>query len=174
MVEIWRPIAGYEDRYEVSDHGQVRSLSRRIGSGGPGTRVMNGRIRKQSIGIKNGYYYVALSATDKRLVHRLVLEAFVGPCPDGMECCHNDNNRLNNLVSNLRWDTRYNNVQDTRAAGTHWQTKKNHCPRGHAYDATTTVGNRTMRVCRTCSNAANRRLYHRKKRGQSSESPGYT
>jgi hypothetical protein len=52
------------------------------------------------------------------LVHRLVLEAFVGPCPEGMEGCHNDGNRLNNDLSNLRWGTRSDNRDDARKHGT--------------------------------------------------------
>lgn len=46
-------------------------------------------------------------------VHRLILLAFVGPCPAGMEACHNDGNPGNNAVENLRWDTRSANVFDS-------------------------------------------------------------
>lgn len=52
------------------------------------------------------------------LVHRLILEAFVGPCPDGMECCHGDGNPANNDISNLRWDTRRANTADAIRHGT--------------------------------------------------------
>lgn len=51
-------------------------------------------------------------------VHRLVLEAFVGPCPPGMECCHWDGNPSNNHLSNLRWDTQAANKEDQRRHGT--------------------------------------------------------
>jgi hypothetical protein len=51
-------------------------------------------------------------------VHRLVLEAFVGPCPPGMLACHNDGNTANNDVGNLRWDTIKNNQADKRKHGT--------------------------------------------------------
>jgi len=54
----------------------------------------------------------------RRYAHRLVLEAFVGPCPDGMECRHLDGNPQNNHVSNLRWDTHVNNVADRKLHGT--------------------------------------------------------
>lgn len=50
-------------------------------------------------------------------VHRLVLEAFIGECPDNMECCHNDGNASNNLLSNLRWDTSKSNKDDLRKHG---------------------------------------------------------
>lgn len=48
----------------------------------------------------------------RALVHRLVLEAFVGPCPDKHEGCHYDGNPDNNVLENLRWDTRKENARD--------------------------------------------------------------
>lgn len=50
------------------------------------------------------------------MVHRLILLAFVGPCPSGMEACHKDNDPANNAISNLRWDTTLANRQDSMAA----------------------------------------------------------
>lgn len=166
MDEVWKPVVGYEDKYEVSNLGRVRSLDRLVGGKSRGRRLMRGRVIKQQRG-KNGYMYCALGATKKALVHRLVLEAFIGPSPDGTECCHNDNDRTNNAVDNLRWDTRYNNCQDTRAAGTHWQSRKTHCPKGHEYDMVIRAGDRTMRACRAC-----RREYQREwERVRYSEAP---
>lgn len=55
----------------------------------------------------------------RRLVHRLVLETFIGPCPVGMEACHNNGNRQDNRLANLRWDTHSNNVKDAVKHGTH-------------------------------------------------------
>lgn len=51
-------------------------------------------------------------------VHRLILETFVGPCPDGMECCHNNGVAADNRLENLRWDTRSNNAKDGFRHGT--------------------------------------------------------
>ncbi len=51
-------------------------------------------------------------------VHTLVLNAFVGPCPEGMECCHNDGDFTNNYVDNLRWDTHQENQRDMVKHGT--------------------------------------------------------
>jgi hypothetical protein len=51
-------------------------------------------------------------------VHRLVLEAFVGPCPAGMEACHNNGVRTDNRLENLRWDTRSANCRDRIRHGT--------------------------------------------------------
>ena len=53
-----------------------------------------------------------------RRVHRLMLEAFVGKCPKGMEACHNDGNPLNNNLANLRWGTRRENQMDRKIHGT--------------------------------------------------------
>jgi hypothetical protein len=50
-------------------------------------------------------------------VHIVVLEAFRGPRPAGLEGCHNDGNCLNNFVSNLRWDTHESNIADARKHG---------------------------------------------------------
>ncbi len=51
-------------------------------------------------------------------VHAVVLSAFAGPCPDGLEACHGDGNPRNNRTANLRWDTRASNVADRRRHGT--------------------------------------------------------
>jgi hypothetical protein len=52
------------------------------------------------------------------MAHHLVLEAFVGPRPDGMQCCHGDGNRQNNSPGNLRWDTPLANSRDKQKHGT--------------------------------------------------------
>ena len=52
------------------------------------------------------------------LVHRLILEAFVGPCPDGMECRHLDGDPENNRMGNLRWGTPKSNADDSVRHGT--------------------------------------------------------
>lgn len=54
----------------------------------------------------------------KIYIHHFVLEVFVGPCPEGMEACHEDGNIHNNHLDNLRWDTPKNNAQDKRKHGT--------------------------------------------------------
>jgi hypothetical protein len=118
--EEWRAIPGWEGRYEVSDQGRVRSL-----------RFKNGRVDRPRPAplvlshhtAKTGYVVVGLPSSGKSrtfpaLIHRLVLEAFVGPCPDGMECAHENGIRDDNRVSNLRWDTRAGNHADKDRHGT--------------------------------------------------------
>ena len=60
--------------------------------------------------------YVVLCVRGRRVwcvnIGALKLTTFINPCPDGMECCHNDGDHTNNWLSNLRWDTRSANQMD--------------------------------------------------------------
>jgi hypothetical protein len=70
---------------------------------------------------RGGYLGICLKRSGrrvKRLIHRLVLEAFQEPCPDGMEACHNNGVRDDNRLENLRWDTRSENQLDRSRHGT--------------------------------------------------------
>ena len=58
-----------------------------------------------------------------RLVHRLVLETFVGAAPAGMEGCHNDGNRFNKRLENLRWDTPKAIVSTSAGMGRIWPAR---------------------------------------------------
>lgn len=116
--EIWKAISGFPG-YEVSNQGRVRSFWQR----GVGRRCyltdMPRRILRPCI-ITTGYLGVNLFKNGNifpRMVHRLVLLAFVGQCSSGMEACHNDGNKINNHLFNLRWDTRSNNELDKRKHG---------------------------------------------------------
>lgn len=67
-----------------------------------------------------GYHAVHVSfgkIKQKRYIHRLVLEAFVGPCPAGMECLHQDGDKSNNRIGNLRWGTSQENADDVLRQG---------------------------------------------------------
>ena len=68
----------------------------------------------------DGYWHLTLSLNGKlqtMYLHRIVLEAFVGARPDGMEALHRDDNQNNNCVSNLRWGTHGENCIDRSAHG---------------------------------------------------------
>lgn len=112
IVEHWRPVVGYEERYEVSDRGRVRSLKKRNGA------VRDPPLVMSLLSVGGGYRAVCFGREHRTYVHRLVLEAFVGPCPLGMEACHWDGNRAANHADNLRWDTRSANRDDARRHGT--------------------------------------------------------
>lgn len=118
IQETWRDVPGYEGSYQVSDLGRVKSL--------PNARRFTELIMKQSAHKRSGHMIVNLTesrggkwAQKTHWVHRLVLLAFVGPCPNGMEGCHNDGNPKNNRLDNLRWDTPVGNATDRVAHGTH-------------------------------------------------------
>jgi len=121
MKEEWRKI---EDLplYDVSNFGRVRSWNYK------GTRMEKPR-NLNFVRSKGGYFRVYLRRdgnVNPKLVHRLVLWAFIGPCPEGMECCHNDGNPANNLLENLRWDTRKSNVSDRIKHGGYSTGEKHH------------------------------------------------
>ncbi len=134
-VEIWKPVAGYEGRYSVSNLGRVKSLKRvtePLHGGHP--RICPETILKGEQNTRDHHYRVRLyinTETRRFLVHRLVLTAFVGPCPDGMVGCHNNGDPTDNRVENLRWDTRSENVRDQIDHGNHLQASKTHCKYGH-------------------------------------------
>lgn len=118
MKEIWKPVKGWERYYAVSNLGRVRSLTRFVKTS-TGSRIFMGRILKPGI---SAIYPQLLFSSPKRqarvYVHRLVAEQFIGGCPIGMEVCHNDGNPENNILSNLRYDTRRANSHDRRKHGT--------------------------------------------------------
>lgn len=119
IIEEWRPIAGYEGVYEVSDQGRVRSLDRlvRANSGWRSTGI---RYFTPSSSGKNRKYKKVLLRNPKKqyLVHRLVLEAFVGPRPDNCEARHLDGDPSNNRLDNLAWGTKAENEADKIKHGT--------------------------------------------------------
>lgn len=152
-MTCWRPIVGYEGYYEVSDGGEVRSVERVIQQGSCWVKRC-GQLRSQNVD-RGGRLRVSLNRNGirtARLVHQLVAEAFHGPRPPGMECCHNDGNPLNNRAENLRWDSRSENQFDRVRHGTHHQAKKTHCSAGHEFDALNTyvAPSSNRRACRIC------------------------
>lgn len=162
--EQWLPVVGFEGFYEVSDHGRVRSLDRIVYFRDGRKRRSPGRILKPWHSDRGGYPVVGLKSPNrnrKAHVHILVLEAFVGPRPDGLACCHNDGNGLNNSLINLRWDTYSANNHDLVKHGIHGQGSKTHCPQGHEYTPENTrlypYMGWTYRYCIQCGKASSRK-----------------
>lgn len=125
-IEMWKLIPGYEGYYEASNWGNIRSLDRVIKCRNNYDRNHQGKILKQVVS-SSGYQMVALSKlgrVERYNVSRLLLLAFVGSCPKGMEGCHNDGGKLNNRLTNLRWDTRKNNNADKVKHGTYLSGEK--------------------------------------------------
>jgi len=155
QAPFWRDAVGWEGCFQVSDHGQVRSLDRVI-------PYVDGRVRHHKGRVlrpyqrPDGYYTVRLSGNGRLTtvkVHHLVLEAFVGPCPQGQQGCHRDGNGLNNRLDNLRWDTQAGNEADKE------RTYTTHCSQGHELTPENTYYNaaRYQRQCRTCDRERTRR-----------------
>lgn len=115
--EVWKDVQGYEGLYLVSNLGRVKSLDRvtyKISRWGTLTEYRLGsKILKPNPCTKHAVVTLYKDKLGKnKQIHRAVLEAFVSPCPPGMEGCHNDGNPRNNNVLNLRWDTHKGNHQD--------------------------------------------------------------
>ena len=91
--------------------------------------------------------------TQTPLVHRLVLTAFVGPCPPGQEARHWDDVGTNNHLSNLLWGTPSENGHDKTRNGLNHNANKTHCPKGHEYTAENIYLNHDGRgrKCRICT-----------------------
>ncbi len=117
--ENWKPVVGFPD-YLVSDYGRIRSITPRKGA----NANVNGGLLRGTVkrGKKRPVCVVVAMRQDRkthhRRIHRLVLEAFRGLCPEGMEGCHNDGDATNNHIENLRWDTHGANLDDCIRHGT--------------------------------------------------------
>ena len=157
--ERWKPVTGYEGIYEVSDHGLVRSLDRTINYSNGQIRRHKGKILSTPLGQRTGYPFVSLhnhGECQVRTVHSLVAETFIGTRPEGMEVCHNDGDRTNNHLDNLRYGTSSDNNLDQLRHGTHTNAAKTHCPLGHelfAENIPPSIAKRGRRQCLACERA---------------------
>jgi len=106
-MENWLPVVGYEGVYEISDRGRFKRIKY-----GRGVVAVN----KPRLGTltADGYRHTVLSRLNKKksiLIHRIVLAAFVGPCPDGKETNHKDGVKDNNWLGNLEYMTPKENTR---------------------------------------------------------------
>ena len=149
-TEIWKPLPEWEGFYEISSHGQIRSVDRTL----PDGRRYRGKMLSP-YSLPSGYRKVNLARDGKRFpkyMHRLVLETFHGPCPEGMETRHLNGDRSDNRVENLKWGTPTENNLDIVAHGRHNEARKTHCPQGHPLSTVNLVA-RKGRKCLSCSRA---------------------
>lgn len=110
--EAWRPVVGHEKTYSVSSLGRVRRDA-------PAHGARPGRVLTAWAG-RGGRKMVTLSTGNVRSahsVHRLVALAFLGPCPDGVEVNHIDGDPTNNVVPNLEYVTRAENMAHAAQLG---------------------------------------------------------
>lgn len=155
--QVWRPLLSLDGYYEVSDHGQVRSVDRVITDSLGRSR----RIKGFALALSqhpSGHLHVRLSISGvgaTRKVHHLVLEAFVGPRPPGQEGCHWDDDPGNNHLPNLRWGTRSDNMQDAIRNGINHLVNRAHCPFDHVLAMPNLVPScLPRRGCLACSRAS--------------------
>lgn len=111
--EEWKPVKGYEGRYEVSNLGRVRSVDRIVLGQNGNSRHIKGKYKSTHLS-NTGYYICDLYKENKRknvLLHRMVAEAFI-PNEDNLPCVnHIDSNRRNCISDNLEWCTQSYNIK---------------------------------------------------------------
>ena len=122
-TERWLPVAGWEDRYEISDRGRVKSLRHLL----DGTLLIHLMKLQPN---RDGHLQVHLSSPGRRVtayVHQLVLEAFAGPCPPGELTRHlNGDPADNRWPENICWGTPPENGQDMVRHGRTQAGSKHH------------------------------------------------
>lgn len=141
---VWRDVAGYEGRYQVSADNRVRSLPRH---GVVGGELALCRIpgRYPTVNLSRS----GVARTEE--LHRLVARAFIGPAPPGQEVRHLDGDPWNCTPGNLVYGTRSENMLDKRLHGTDHNVRKTHCPAGHEYGGDNLrIGKDGGRDCRAC------------------------
>lgn len=112
-MNIWVPIEGWP-YYEITPYGDIRSVDRYLVNRRGQRKFYRGQILKPYLTIE-GYLSVQLCDDAGKLdksIHVLVCSTFHGDCPDGMNCRHLDDNKINNYYENLMWGTPKQNMQD--------------------------------------------------------------
>jgi hypothetical protein len=156
--EQWHPVVGWEGFYEISSRGRVWSIPRTKCRGAIRKTLVAGAgyaiTRLSARGVKRSYY-----------VHQMVMEAFVGPCPEGQQVRHLNGNPLDNRwPENLAYGTPTEDRYDQIRIGTHFNAAKTRCREKHEYTPENTYyPPRGGRVCRTCARAYKRAYKKRQK-----------
>lgn len=116
MSETWRDVPGFDGLYEVSSMGRVRSWKIQGNTTRKAAKPRITKLKQDRYG-----YNVAVLKKDGKNMHlkvpRLVLEVFVGPADD-RQACHNNGQRTDDRLENLRWDTVAANAADRKKHGT--------------------------------------------------------
>lgn len=151
--EHWRPVVGYEGTYEVSDRGRVRGVDRWIHYADGRRRLYRGQLMRPQPHPRSGHLTLRLvreASAQTAKVHALVMAAFVGPRPEGLEVCHRNGDPADNRLENLRYGSHGDNMYDSVTHGTHYESRRTHCPQRHPYDEVNTRHYRGRRYCRVC------------------------
>ena len=116
MVEVWKPVVGFEGRYEVSSLGRFKALARPFKYKDGRQGFLKERLIKGSV-LNAGYIVVSFDSKTRKLAHQVVAEAFLSPSVYKQTVNHKDGNKLNNCVDNLEWATYKQNNDHARALG---------------------------------------------------------
>lgn len=156
-IEEWRPIPDFIGLYEASTWGRIRSVSRTITDRNGMQKNHVGRVLKPRPYDKYGHVHVSLRKSGSSLprkIHRLVLQTFVGPAPEGMVARHLDGDPSNNSIRNLEWATPKENSSDMKKHGTNYYINLNLCKRGHELadpNLTKSIKKQGNRGCLACN-----------------------
>ncbi|MEJ5105535.1 NUMOD4 domain-containing protein [Chryseobacterium sp. MYb328] len=121
LPEVWKDAVGYEDLYQVSNHGNVRSKDRIVHSKTGRPMLFKSRMQKLTLN-RIGYYTVCFRARTINLnktitVHRLVAQAFIKNDNCFPVINHKDLDPLNNYFENLEWCTQSHNIKHAISHG---------------------------------------------------------
>lgn len=119
LSERWKDIPGYEDCYQISDFGRVRSKSRTRGGKGDTVCKVRERIRQPS-NDQDGYLILCLydsNRVETKAIHRLVASAFVDNPNHLPQVNHKDGDKHNNNATNLEWVTGTSNIRHSIELG---------------------------------------------------------
>lgn len=122
MTEVWKPIPGFESRYEVSNRGRIRSVDRTIMRAGAKRMYKKLSVVLKPRLDKDGYHFVSIYRNSKPhhlKVHRIVAEAFLQKADSKDEVNHKDFDKINNCVENLEWCSHQQNVRHANSNGRH-------------------------------------------------------
>ena len=117
LKEVWKSISGYEQLYEISNLGRVKSLPRLIKARNP--FISKEYIRKPVL-YNNGYLCIRLSKdgfVKNHSLHRLIATEFLNKLDESYEVNHIDGNKLNNSLDNLEWVTKADNQKHAHKLG---------------------------------------------------------
>ena len=116
MEEIWKPVVGFEGRYEVSNLGKFKALAREIIYTDGRKGYLKEKLIKGSK-MKIGYIAVSFDSKTRKSAHQVVAEAFLGPSEYRTTINHKNGDKTDNRLCNLEWASYKENNDHARSTG---------------------------------------------------------